>query len=163
PQGQGMETIYAQVVADLWSVDVDDVVVVLADTGVIAQGFGTIASRSAITVSSALHFASERLKTKIFAIAADLLECAPTDLELRLAQVATAARPGLDVGRPAGIEGGLEETYYFEPPTVTWAYAINLALVEVDAATGEVRVERLVVAHNCGVEINPMLVEGQVV
>ena len=177
-QGQGMETIYAQVVADLWSVDVDDVIVVLADTGVIAQGFGTIASRSAITVSSALHFASERLKVKVFAIAADLLECATTDLELRrggvgivgipgrevgLAQVAMAAQPGLDVGRPAGIEGGLEETYYFEPPTVTWAYAINLAIVEVDAATGKVGVERLVVAHNCGVEINPMLVEGQVV
>jgi carbon-monoxide dehydrogenase large subunit len=178
PQGQGMETIYAQVVADLWSVDVDDVIVKLADTGIIAQGFGTIASRSAITVSSALHFASERLRAKVFAIAADLLECAPSDLELRrggvgivgvpgrevtLSQVAWAARPGLDAGRPAGVEGGLEETYYFEPPTVTWAYAINLAIVEVDAGTGAVKVERVVVAHDCGVEINPMLVEGQVV
>ena len=71
--------------------------------------------------------------------------------------------PGWDVGRPAGIEGGLEETYYFEPPTVTWAYAINLAIVEVDAGTGGVTIERFVVAHNCGVEVNPMLVEGQVV
>jgi carbon-monoxide dehydrogenase large subunit len=67
------------------------------------------------------------------------------------------------VGRPAGVEGGLEETYYFEPPTVTWTYAINLAIVEVDAGTGEVTIERFVVAHDCGVEINPMLVEGQVV
>jgi carbon-monoxide dehydrogenase large subunit len=178
PQGQGMETIYAQVAADLWSVDVDDVIVVLADSSVIPLGFGTIASRSAITVSSALHFASKRLQTKVFAIAANLLECAHTDLELRrgsvgivgvpgqevtLARVAIAARPGLDVGRPAGVEGGLEETYYYEPPTVTWAYAINLAIVEIDAGTGQVIVERFVVAHNCGVEINPMLVEGQVV
>jgi carbon-monoxide dehydrogenase large subunit len=178
PQGQGMETTYAQVAADLWSVDVGDVIVVLADSSIIPQGFGTIASRSAVTVSSAIHFASKRLQSKVFAIAANLLECAPTDLELRragvgilgvpgrevsLARVATAARPGLDAGRPAGVEGDLEETYYFEPPTVTWAYAINLAIVEVDAGTGEVRVERLVVAHNCGVEINPMLVEGQMV
>jgi carbon-monoxide dehydrogenase large subunit len=178
PQGQGMETIYAQVAADLWSVDIDDVIVVLSDSSIIPLGFGTIASRSAITVSSALHFASERLKAKVFAIAAELLECAQTDLELRrggvgivgvpgrevtLSRVAMAARPGLDVGRPAGVEAGLEETYYFEPPTVTWAYAVNLAIVEVDAETGEVIVERLVVAHNCGVEINPMLVEGQVV
>jgi carbon-monoxide dehydrogenase large subunit len=178
PQGQGMETTYAQVAADLWSVEVDDAIVLLADTSVIPLGFGTIASRSAITVSSAIHFASERLRAKVFAIAANLLECAQTDLELRrggvgivgvpgrevtLARIAMAARPGLDVGRPAGVEGGLEETYYFEPPTVTWAYAINLAIVEVDAGTGEVMVERFVVAHDCGVEINPMLVEGQVV
>src|SRR5262249_9541389 len=113
-QGQGMETIYAQVVADLWSVDVEDVIVVLADTSIIPLGFGTIASPSGITVSSALHFASERLKAKVLTIAANLLECAPTDLELRrggvgivgvpgrevtLAQLAMAARPGLDVGR----------------------------------------------------------------
>jgi aerobic carbon-monoxide dehydrogenase large subunit len=178
PQGQGMETIYAQVVADLWSVDIDDVIVTLADSSSIPLGFGTIASRSAITVSSAIHFASKRLQRKVFAVAAEALECAPTDLELRrggvgivgvpgrevtLARIALAARPGLDVGRPPGVEGGLEETYYFQPPTVTWAYAINLAIVEVDAETGEVKVERLVVAHDCGVEINPMLVEGQVV
>ena len=178
PQGQGMETIYAQVAADLWLVDVDDVIVVLADSNIIPHGFGTIASRSAVTVSSAIHFASKRLQHKVFAIAANLLECAPTDLELRragvgilgvpgrevsLARVAMAARPGLDAGRPVGVEGGLEETYYFEPPTVTWAYAINLAIVEVDAGTGEVRVERFMVAHNCGTEVNPMLVEGQVV
>src|SRR5262249_30174917 len=83
--------------------------------------------------------------------------------EVSLAQIAKAAAPGPDAGRPTGIEGGLEETYYFEPPTVTWAYAFNLAIVEVDAETGGVKLERLVVAHNCGVEINPMLVEGQVV
>ena len=178
PQGQGMETIFAQVVADAWSVQPDDVVVTLADTAAISIGFGTLASRTTVTLSAAIHGASEKLRGKVFSIAANLLECAATDLELRkgrvgivgipgaevtLAKVAQAARPGWDHGRPAGVDAGLEETYYFEPPTVTWSYAVHAALVEVDAETGRVRVEDYAIAHDCGVVVNPMLVEGQIV
>ncbi len=178
PQGQGMETIFAQVVADAWSVQPDDVVVALADTAAISIGFGTLASRTTVTLSGAIHGASEKLRAKVFAIAANLLECAATDLELRngrvgivgvpgaevtLAKVAQAARPGWDHGRPSGIDAGLEETYYFEPPTVTWSYAAHAALVEVDIETGRVRVEDYAIAHDCGVVVNPMLVEGQIV
>ena len=178
PQGQGMETIFAQVVADAWNVHPDDVVISLADTAGIAIGFGTIASRTTVTLSAAIHGASEKLRTKVFAIAANLLECGPADLELRngrvgivgvpgvdvtLAKVAQAARPGWDHGRPAGLDAGLEETYYFEPPTVTWSYAVHAAVVEVDAETGHVRIENYAITHDCGVVVNPMLVEGQVV
>ena len=178
PQGQGMETIFAQVVADAWNVHPDDVVISLADTAGIAIGFGTIASRTTVTLSAAIHGASEKLRTKVFAIAANLLECGPGDLELRngrvgivgvpgvdvtLAKVAQAARPGWDHGRPAGLDAGLEETYYFEPPTVTWSYAVHAAVVEVDAETGHVRIENYAITHDCGVVVNPMLVEGQVV
>jgi carbon-monoxide dehydrogenase large subunit len=178
PQGQGMETIFAQVAADTWSVKPEDVVVALADTSLIAIGFGTIASRSTVTLSAAIHYASERLRTKVFAIAANMLECAPVDLELRggkvgvlgvpgmevtLAAVAQAARPGWDHRRPAGVDAGLEESFYFEPPTVTWSNATHLALVEVDVGSGRIAIERYVVAHDCGVVINPMLVEGQIV
>jgi aerobic carbon-monoxide dehydrogenase large subunit len=178
PQGQGMETIFAQVVADAWSVKPEDVVVALGDTSLIAIGFGTIASRSTVTLSAAIHYASERLRAKVFAIAANMLECAPVDLELRdgkvgvlgvpgmevtLAAVAQAARPGWDHRRPPGVDAGLEESFYWEPPTVTWSNATHLALVEVDAASGRIDIERYVVAHDCGVVINPMLVEGQVV
>src|SRR5215471_2583220 len=177
-QGQGMETIFAQVVADAWKVKPEDVVVSLADTSLIAIGFGTIASRSTVTLSAAIHYASERLRAKVFSIAANMLECAPVDLELRdgkvgvlgvpgmevtLAAVAQAARPGWDHGRPQGVDAGLEESFYFEPPTVTWSNATHLALVEVDAASGRIDIERYVVAHDCGVVINPMLVEGQIV
>lgn len=177
-QGQGMETIFAQVVADAWSVDPDDVIISLADTAAIPIGFGTIASRSTVTLSAAIHYASERLKTKAFAIAANLLECATADLELRrggigivgvpgrtvsLADVARASRPGWDHGRPTGIDAGLEETYYYEPPTVTWTSAVHLAVVEVDIETGRVNIEKYVVAHDCGVVVNPMLVEGQII
>ena len=178
PQGQGMETIFAQVVADAWCVDPDDVVMSFADTAAIAIGFGTIASRSTVTVSAAIHGASERLRVKVFAIAANLLECAVGDLELRkngvgivgvpgaevsLAAVARAARPGWDHGRPPGIDAGLEETYYYEPPTVTWSYAAHVAAVDVDIELGRVHIEKYVIAHDCGVVVNPMLVEGQIV
>jgi aerobic carbon-monoxide dehydrogenase large subunit len=177
PQGQGMETIFAQVVADTWKVDPDDVVICLADTAGISMGLGTIASRSTVTLSAAIHHASDRLRQKAFAIAANLLECAPADLELRdggigvvgvpgaevsLAKLAQAARPGWDHGRPEGVEAGLEETYYWEPPTVTWSYAAHVAIVEVDPEIGRVRIDKYVITHDCGVVVNPLLVEGQI-
>jgi carbon-monoxide dehydrogenase large subunit len=178
PQGQGMETIFAQVVADVWRVKPDDVIMTLADTAAIAVGFGTIASRSTVTLSAAIHGATEKLRSKVFAIAANLLECSAGDLELRnghvgivgvpgaevsLGKVAHAARPGWDSGRPPGVEGGLEETFYFEPPTVTWSYAAHGAVVEIDMETGRVSIENYAITHDCGVVVNPMLVEGQVI
>jgi aerobic carbon-monoxide dehydrogenase large subunit len=177
PQGQGMETIFAQVAADLWKVSPDDVVVSLADTASIAIGFGTMASRSTVTLSGAMHQASEKLRDKVFAIAANLLECAPADLELRaggvgvvgvpgatvtLARIARAAMPGWNNERPPGVEAGLEEIAYWQPPTVTWSYAVHVAIVEVDRETGRVRIDDYAVAHDCGNAVNPMLVEGQI-
>jgi aerobic carbon-monoxide dehydrogenase large subunit len=177
PQGQGMETIFAQVAADLWKVTPDDVVISLADTASIAIGFGTMASRSTVTLSAAMFHASERLREKVFLIAANILECAPADLELReggvgvvgvpgatlsLARIARAAMPSWNNERPPGVDAGLEETYYWQPPTVTWSYAVHAAIVEVDVETGRVRLDKYAVAHDCGNVINPMLVEGQI-
>jgi len=177
PQGQGMETIFSQVVADAWKVAPEDVVLSFADTAAIAIGFGTMASRSTVTASAAIHHASARLREKVFAIAAHLLECAPADLELReggvgvvgvpgatvsLQKVAHAARPGWENTRPQELEAGLEETHYWQPPTVTWSYAVHVAIVEVDRETGRVGIDKYAIAHDCGVVVNPMLVEGQV-
>src|SRR5207237_7512846 len=114
-----------------------------------------------VTVSAAIRLASEKLRDKTFAIAGNMLECAAADLELRegavgiagvpgkqvsLAELAQAARPGWDHKRPEGIDAGLEETHYFEPPTVTWAYATHAAIVEVDIETGRVKVDGSLVA-----------------
>jgi carbon-monoxide dehydrogenase large subunit len=177
PQGQGMETVFAQVAADIWKVAPDDVVVALADTAAVAIGFGTMASRSTVTLSAAMHHASERLRHKVFAIAGNLLECAEADLELRaggvgvvgvpgamvsLARIAQAARPAWENERPPGVDAGLEETFYWQPPTVTWSYAVHAAIVEVDRQTGRIAIENYAVAHDCGVVVNPMLVEGQI-
>ena len=80
-----------------------------------------------------------------------------------LAKLAQAASPGWDHGRPVGVDAGLEETYYYEPPTVTWSYAAHAAVLEVDIELGRVGIEKYVIAHDCGVVVNPMLVEGQIV
>jgi carbon-monoxide dehydrogenase large subunit len=177
PQGQGMETIFAQIVADEWKVDPKDVVIALADTSAVSIGFGTIASRSTVTLSGAILRASEPLREKVFAIVANMLECSPGDLELRngavgvvgvpgneitLAHVAKAARPGWDHSRPEGVSAGLEETAYFEPKTVTWAYATHAAIVEIDPQLGRIDIQKYVIVHDCGTVVNPMLVEGQI-
>jgi aerobic carbon-monoxide dehydrogenase large subunit len=177
PQGQGMETIFSQIVADTWKVNPNDVVMALADTSAISMGFGTIASRSTVTLSAAIHYASEQLREKVFAIAANVLECSPEDLELRnggvgivgvpgcqvtLASIAKASRPGWDHSRPPGMPAGLEETYYYEPPTVTWSYAMHAAIVDVDVKLGRIKIDKYAIVHDCGVVVNPMLVEGQI-
>jgi carbon-monoxide dehydrogenase large subunit len=176
-QGQGHQTVFAQVAADEWGVAPDLVTVATSDTAAIALGYGTIASRSAVNSSAAIRKASAALRTKVFSIAAHLLECAPHDLELRegsvgvkgvpkmsvsLAAIALAAKPGWDSGRPADVSPGLEATEYFEPPTVTWSYATHAAIVEIDRATGTPLVLNYVVVHDSGVLINPQLAEGQV-
>ncbi len=178
PHGQGMETIFSQIAADAWGVEPERVILSFGDTASIPMGFGTIASRTTVTVSAAIHHASKKLREKMFVIAGHKLECATADLELRdgkigvagvpgaeltFAEIAHAARPGWDNGRPAGVEAGLQETYYFEPPTVTWAYAAHAAIVEVDIETGRTAIERYVVSHDCGVLVNPMLAEAQIV
>ncbi len=177
PHGQGHETILSQVAADAWRVPIERVVVTLADTAAVSMGYGTIASRIAVTASNALVQASERLRGKALAIASHLLESAEADLELRdggvgvkgvpdlqvsLREVYLAARPGWDGRLPEGVEPGLEETALYVPPTVTWTYATNAAIVEVDRATGQVAIERYVSVHDAGVMINPGIVDGQV-
>ena len=177
-QGQGHETVFAQIAADQWGVRPDQVTVAISDTAAIAMGYGTIASRSAVNSSSAIVLASEELRRKVLAIAGHALECDVADLELReghvmvrgvpklamtLKEIAQAARPGWDHGRPPGMAAGLETTAYFEPPTVTWSYAAHAAIVELDRDTGVPAIRRYVVVHDAGVLINPTLAEGQVV
>jgi aerobic carbon-monoxide dehydrogenase large subunit len=176
-QGQGMETIFSQIVADTWKVKPEDVVITLGDTSAMVMGFGTIASRSTVTLSAAIYYASENLRKKVFSVAGHMMECSSEDLELRdgavgvkgipgmevtLANVAKAARPGWDSNRPPEMPAGLEETYYWEPPTVTWAYATHAVVVEVDPEIGQINIEKYVIVHDCGLVINPMLVDGQI-
>ena len=173
--GQGHETVFAQVAADEWKVKPSDVTVLISDTAAIANGFGTLASRSAVVSSSAIRKASAVLRRKVLEVGAHLLECDVGDVELRdggvavkgvphpvsLQEIASAAHPG-SKRRPPGISGGLEATEYFEPQAVTWAYGTHAGIVEVVADTGEIRIEKYVVAHDAGVLLNPMIANGQI-
>ena len=177
PQGQGHETVFAQVAADSWRVPIEDVIVQLADTSSLTMGYGTLASRSTVASSMAIEQASDKVKERVFAVAAHLLETGEADLELRagavgvkgvpdmalsLKEIAAASAPGWLSRRPEGSEAGLEATSYYEPPTVTWAYAANAAIVEIERETGRVKVEKYVEVHDAGVLVNPGLADGQV-
>jgi len=175
--GQGHETVFAQLTADLWGVAPEDVTVVGGDTDAIRYGVGTFASRSTVNAGTAIHEATGRLKAKVFELAGHLLEANPDDLTTRdgrvfvaerpdrgvsLAELAGAAVPGWASKLPEGMDPRLEATYYYVPQTVTWAHAAHVAVVEVDTGTGEVKLLDYAVAHDSGPAINPLFVEGQV-
>ncbi|HWX76158.1 MAG TPA: xanthine dehydrogenase family protein molybdopterin-binding subunit [Candidatus Acidoferrales bacterium] len=175
--GQGHETVYAQIAADLWGVSPEDIRLVEGDTAAIPFGCGTFGSRSTVNVGSALYEASALLKEKARRLAAHLLEANPDDLELgggrifvrglpqrsvSFAELARAAVPGWASKSPPGMAPGLEETFYFMPATVTWANAVHVAVIEVDIDTGEIKLLDYVVAHDAGKLINPLLVDGQI-
>jgi aerobic carbon-monoxide dehydrogenase large subunit len=177
PHGQGLETTLAQVVADQLCVRLEDVTVRPTDTAAIAYGVGTFASRSAVTAGSAVALAGAKLREKIVAVAAEVLEAEPADLDivdgrvqvrgspssgLSFADVARAARPGPGCRVPAGMSPGLEEQMYFVPPTVTWASGTQAAVVEVDAETGFFELLDYASVDDCGQMLNPMIVKGQV-
>jgi carbon-monoxide dehydrogenase large subunit len=137
---------------------------------------GTFASRSAVTAGSAVYESAQQLKRRILAVAGEVLETEPDDLELGSGEVRVkgapsrrlsfreiyrAAAPGPGARLPAGMEPGSAETRYWVPTTVTWGYGIVAAVVDVDVETGWVQVVRLLVAHDCGRVINPLIVEGQ--
>ncbi len=173
--GQGHLTTLAQVAADRLSLDPEDVEVRQSDTDATPYGWGTFASRSAVVGGGATHRATGALAERLRRLAAHLLEAAPEDVELRdgRAQVKGSADRGLaysDLARvayleaqklPEGEEPGLEEHASFDPPG-TFSNATHGCILEVDPDTGAVRIERYVVAEDCGVMINPAIVEGQV-
>jgi len=176
PHGQSHETVLAQVCADALGVSPDQVTVRAGDTDLIAHGGGTFASRSAVTAGSAVHSAAGKLQAKVLAIAAGILEVSQHDLvvadgeirvqgvpdiSLSLADVARAAAPGPGNRLLEGMSPGLEETDYYIPPTVTYSSGTHLAVVEVDVETGLVAVLEYYVVDDCGLILNPTIVDGQ--
>jgi carbon-monoxide dehydrogenase large subunit len=174
-QGQGHETSFAQIAADALGIPLDWVTIVGGDTAAIPFGIGTFASRSAVNAGSSIHEASGRVRDKIVAAAAALLEAAPGDIEMADGVVSVRGAPGsvtpiarvIQAAIPTFAKPGVasldfEATVYHHQPTVTYTSAVHVAVVEVDPGTGAVRLLRYLVAHDCGRLINPIIVEGQI-
>jgi carbon-monoxide dehydrogenase large subunit len=175
--GQSVETTVAQVVADQLGVDLDTVTVVQGDTAAAPYGPGTGGSRSAVLCSGAATSAARELRGKIVEIAAHALEAAPDDLEISGGRISVVGTPdrGLDLAEvariayinpaalPEGMAMGLEAHARYTPSApFTFSNSCHACICEVDAVTGAVTLRRFVVSEDCGVMINPMVVEGQI-
>jgi carbon-monoxide dehydrogenase large subunit/6-hydroxypseudooxynicotine dehydrogenase subunit gamma len=173
--GQGIETVLAQIAADGLGVGPDAVTVVAGDTAEQPFGLGSWASRSTVVGGSAVHSAAAAVRARARQLAARMLEVAEDDLEFRggsvavrgdpgsavpLGAIAAAAEPGSPVLRP-GEPAGLSARRRFDVAHMTYPYGVQLAVVEVDPGTGQVRVLRYLVAYEVGRAVNPTLVEGQ--
>jgi carbon-monoxide dehydrogenase large subunit len=172
-QGQGHETTFAQIVASELGIQPEDIKVMHGDTDNTPYGLGTYASRSTPTVGAATAMVARRVREKAVKLAAHLLEAAEEDIEYEAGRFFVRGAPEnaktiQDVAFaaytdfPDGMESGLEAVYYYDPPNLTFPFGTYAVVVEVDADTGVWKVRRVVAVDDCGVRINPMIVEGQI-
>ncbi len=172
-QGQGHETTWAQIVAEELGLDPQNILVEEGDTDTAPYGLGTYASRSTPVAGAAIAMAARRVREKAKKIAAHLLEAADDDVEWRDYAFHLKGVPGKTVTmkevafaaytNPApDSEPGLEATYYYDPPNLTFPHGAYIAVVDVDRETGETHVRRFLAIDDCGTVINPMVVQGQI-
>ena len=175
PHGQGEETTFAQIIAGEVGVDVDDVEVIHGDTDLTPMGWGTYGSRTTAVSGAAVAVAVRKIKDKSRALAAHLLEAAPEDIEYEDGRFFVRGSPdqhktiqdialmaNVAWNMPEGMEPGLEASAFYDPPNFTFPFGAHLAVVEVDPETGRIDLQRYLAVDDCGVQINPMIVEGQV-
>jgi aerobic carbon-monoxide dehydrogenase large subunit len=175
-QGQGHFTVLAQVAAQQLGVAVDDVDVVTGDSDQFHWGTGTFASRGAVVAGNATHEAAKSVREKAIRVAAEKLGVPEEKIELiggaarvvddpgksvSLGELAKLANPMRGAVKP-GTEPGLEATRYFGPYRGATASGCHACILEVDPETFQVKIQKYVVVHDCGVVINPLLVDGQV-
>jgi aerobic carbon-monoxide dehydrogenase large subunit len=175
PHGQGQETSFAQIAADRLGVPIEDIVVLRGDTASAHFGRDTYGSRATALGGTAIVMSIDKIIDKAKTLAAALLESTPKEIEFkdgkffvsgdganalgwdRLASEAYVAK-----NLPVGFEPGLEASSFFEPPNCTFPFGTHIVAVEVDRDTGEVKFLKYVAVDDCGKQVNPLLVEGQV-
>ena len=172
-QGQGHETTYGQIIASQLGIQPEDVLVEEGDTDTTPYGLGTYASRSTPTSGAAAVIIARKLRDKAREIAAHLLECSPDDLDWDQDRFHVKGAPdrmktiqdcifAAYTNLPEGMEPGLEGVHYYDPPNMTYPFGTYGVVVEIDRGTGEWKVQKMVAVDDCGVRINPMIVDGQI-
>ncbi len=175
PHGQGHETSWAQIAADAIGVTPNDIEVRHGDTFESpGMGVGTFGSRSLAVGGIAVHNAAQKIREKVIQIGAHLLEASPADVVVQGGKVFVKGVPEkakafgeismaayLASNLPEGMEPGLEATTYYDPPNFTFPFGTHIAEVEVDPETGTIEIIRYSACDDCGRQINPMIVEGQ--
>ncbi len=182
--GQGIETVLTQIAAEELGVNVEDIRIIAADTGVTPVDLGSYSSRVTLMAGNAAKMAAKNIKEKLLKVAADMLEANPEDLEARERKIYVKGSPERGKSFVEVVRAYLRDTntpiigngYYYPPAaefvlnlttgeisfSPTYSFGAHSALVKVDMETGEVKVEKIIAAHDCGVAINPMGVEGQI-
>jgi aerobic carbon-monoxide dehydrogenase large subunit len=174
-QGQGHETTFAQIVAEELGISPDDVEVVHGDTDLTPFGLGTYGSRSTPVSGAATAVVARKVRERARIVASAMLEVSPDDLDWEkgrwfvrgdpdkgktIQEIALAAHSNLEL--PEGVEGHLDAQCVYNPPNLTFPFGAYICVVDVDPGTGKVKVRRFIAVDDCGVRINPMIVEGQV-
>jgi carbon-monoxide dehydrogenase large subunit len=169
--GQGHSTTYAAIVADELPVEMGDIRVVEGDTAKIPTGTGTFGSRSTIVGGNAAAESAQAVREKARKVAAAQLDADPEVVQAAedgfvaggdrcsFAEVASTA---YGRGLPEGLEPGLEATTFYELEDTAYTFGAHAVAVAVDPETGELELERYVAVDDCGMQVNPQLVEGQV-
>jgi carbon-monoxide dehydrogenase large subunit len=175
PHGQGHETAWSMIVADKLGISPDDVDVLHSDTAIAPLGLDTYGSRSLPVGGVAIAMACDKVIDKAKQIAAHQLEANVDDLEYRNGAFHVTGSPGRSMALaaiafeaftahnlPDGLEPNLEAQATYDPPNFSWPFGTHMCLVEVDVETGQVDVLKYVAVDDCGVQVNPLIVDGQV-
>jgi carbon-monoxide dehydrogenase large subunit len=175
PHGQGGETTFSQIVAEEFGIPIENIVVMHGDTDSTPEGRNTYGSRSTAIGGSAVYTAAQRLKEKMKQISSHMLEASASDVTMEDGKFFVAGSPQKSVSfaevaatanlsntLAPGIEPGLETTAFWEPEACTFPFGTHICMVEVDKDTGVAEIKRYIAVDDCGRQINPMLVEGQI-
>ena len=174
PHGQGQETSFAQIAADKLGVPIEDIVVMRGDTAVAHYGRDTYGSRATVIGGTAIVMCIDKIIAKARKLAAHLLDTKEKSVEFRDGKFSAKGKPKKALtwkqlapeayvakNIPQNWEPGLEASSFFEPPNCTYPFGTHIVAVEVDRDTGEVKIVKYVTVDDCGHQVNPLLVEGQ--
>ncbi|MGB1286854.1 MAG: xanthine dehydrogenase family protein molybdopterin-binding subunit, partial [Aggregatilineales bacterium] len=175
PHGQGSETTLAQIIGEEIGIPVDDIEIVHGDTNETPMGWGTYGSRTTPVTGAALAKAARKLKEKARTLAAHLLEAAVEDIDYEDGKFMVKGSPDnfksiqemalmatLAWNMPEGMDPGFEESQFYDPPNFVYPFGTHIAIVEVDGDTGEIDLQRYIAVDDCGPQINPVIVAGQI-